>query len=51
MSPRYDNQHPPILDPNWRYVPSHATDIGATFKRVREQQERAAQPCPLKDAR
>ena len=28
-----------ILDPSFRYVPSHATDLRKTFERVRREQE------------
>ena len=31
-----------ILDPSFRYRPSHATDIRQTFERVREELKRAA---------
>ena len=31
-----------ILDPSFRYRPSHATDIRKTFERVREELQRAA---------
>ena len=31
-----------ILDPNFRYRPSHATDIRKTFGRVREELKRTA---------
>lgn len=30
-----------ILDPTFRYTPSHATDIRKTFERVRREQARA----------
>ena len=30
-----------ILDPAFRYQPSHATDIRKTFERVRQELERA----------
>jgi hypothetical protein len=30
-----------ILDPAFRYRPSHATDIRKTFERVRQELERA----------
>lgn len=30
-----------ILDPSFRYQPSHATDIRKTFERVREELARA----------
>lgn len=49
MAPQYSNKRPPMLDPQWRYVPSHQTDIAATFARVREQQRRQAEPRPIKD--
>lgn len=32
-----------ILDPNFRYRPSHETDIRKTFERVREELARAKQ--------
>ncbi len=32
-----------ILDPTFRYRPSHATDIRKTFERVREELARANQ--------
>ncbi len=32
-----------ILDPTFRYRPSHATDIRKTFERVREQLAQANQ--------
>jgi hypothetical protein len=32
-----------ILDPTFRYRPSHATDIRKTFERVREELARADQ--------
>lgn len=32
-----------ILDPTFRYRPSHATDIRKTFERVREELTRADQ--------
>ena len=28
-----------ILDPAFRYVPSHATDIRKTFERIRREQQ------------
>ena len=31
-----------ILDPSFRYSPSHATDIRKTFERAREELKRAA---------
>lgn len=31
-----------ILDPSFRYRPSHDTDIRKTFERVREELKRAA---------
>ena len=34
--------HKSILDPSFRYSPSHATDIRKTFERVREELKRAA---------
>ena len=30
-----------ILDPSFRYVPSHATDVRKTFARVRRERQRA----------
>ena len=43
-----------ILDPAFRYRPSHATDIRKTFERVRQELERLRQPAqrvvPLKKA-
>jgi hypothetical protein len=39
-----------ILDPAFRYRPSHATDIRKTFERIRQELEqvRAAKVVPLK---
>lgn len=31
-----------ILDPSFRYVPSHATDVRKTFERARREAEAAA---------
>jgi hypothetical protein len=31
-----------ILDPSFRYVPSHATDVRKTFERLRREAEAAA---------
>ena len=31
-----------ILDPSFRYVPSHATDVRKTFDRIRREAEPAA---------
>ena len=31
-----------ILDPSFRYVPSHATDVRKTFDRIRREVEVAA---------
>jgi hypothetical protein len=31
-----------ILDPAFRYVPSHETDIRKTFERIRREREKAA---------
>jgi uncharacterized protein (DUF2342 family) len=31
-----------ILDPAFRYVPSHATDIRKTFERIRREQQAPA---------
>lgn len=41
-----------ILDPAFRYHPSHATDIRKTFERIRQELERAraAKIVPLKKA-
>jgi hypothetical protein len=33
-----------ILDPSFRYRPSHATDIRKTFERVREELARQSEP-------
>jgi hypothetical protein len=30
-----------ILDPSFRYVPSHATDVRKTFERIRREREAA----------
>jgi len=30
-----------ILDPRFKYVPSHKTNVEETFKRIREQQAKA----------
>jgi hypothetical protein len=35
-----------ILDPSFRYRPSHDTDIRKTFERVREELKRAAAEHP-----
>lgn len=32
-----------ILDPKFKYIPSHETDIRKTFKRVREEQAKQRQ--------
>jgi hypothetical protein len=32
-----------ILDPKFRYSPSHATDVRKTFERVRQELARASQ--------
>jgi hypothetical protein len=42
-----------LLDPTFRYRPSHATDIRKTFERVREELARADQQrvAPLNVAR
>lgn len=38
-----------ILDPSWPYIPSHATDLRATFKRIRREQLDALKaPAPLR---
>ena len=41
-----------ILDPGFRYRPSHATDIRKTFERIRQEleQARAEKVVPLKKA-
>lgn len=31
-----------ILDPSFRYVPSHATDVSKTFERARREAEAAS---------
>ena len=31
-----------ILDPSFRYVPSHATDVRRTFERIRREAETSA---------
>ena len=31
-----------ILDPSFRYVPSHATDVRTTFERLRRERETTA---------
>ena len=31
-----------ILDPSFRYVPSHATDLRKTFERIRRESETVA---------
>jgi hypothetical protein len=31
-----------ILDPSFRYVPSHATDVRRTFERIRRETEASA---------
>jgi len=36
-----------ILDPSFRYVASHATDVRKTFARVRR--EMRTEPAPLED--
>jgi hypothetical protein len=33
-----------ILDPSFRYVPSHATDVRRTFERIRREREAALPP-------
>ena len=33
-----------ILDASFRYVPSHSTDVGKTFERVRRERETAGRP-------
>jgi hypothetical protein len=37
MAPRI-----PVTDPKFKYVPSHATDLKALFKRIRKQQKKEA---------
>jgi hypothetical protein len=39
-----------ILDPNFRYTPSVATDVAATFRRIRRElakQAKPVQPAPV----
>ena len=31
-----------ILDPSFRYVPSHSTDVRKTFERIRQERETGA---------
>jgi len=33
-----------ILDPSFRYVPSHATDVRKTFERIRREREARLAP-------
>ena len=33
-----------ILDPTFRYVPSHATDVRKTFERILREQQSAKAP-------
>jgi hypothetical protein len=33
-----------ILDPSFRYIPSHATDIRKTFERIQREREAAHRP-------
>ena len=33
-----------ILDPSFRYVPSHATDVRKTFDRIRREEAAAHRP-------
>jgi hypothetical protein len=35
-------KRPSLLDPSFRYVPSHASDISKTFARIRREQREAA---------
>lgn len=39
-------KHKSILDKNFKYVPSHETDIRKTFERIRKEQ----QPRKMSDA-
>jgi hypothetical protein len=36
-----------ILDPSFRYVPSHATDVRKTFERIQRERQ-AAQQAPAR---
>jgi hypothetical protein len=38
-----------ILDPAFRYRPSHSTDIRKTFERVRQELEQARATRPIPD--
>ena len=42
-APDHDRTMKSLLDPTFRYRPSHATDIRKTFERVREELARADQ--------
>ena len=35
-----------ILDQSFRYVPSHMTDVKATFERIRKEREHERAPAP-----
>lgn len=35
-----------LLDPTFKYTPAVATDVRATFERIRREQIRAAKPIP-----
>jgi len=35
-----------VLDPSFRYVPSHATDVRKTFERIRNERAAAAHKVP-----
>jgi hypothetical protein len=52
-APDDDRTMKSLLDPTFRYRPSHATDIRKTFERVREELARADQQraAPLNVAR
>ena len=34
-----------ILDPSFRYVPSHSTDLKKTFERIRREHESVGSRC------
>jgi len=35
-----------ILDPRFKYTPSHSTDIRKTFQRLRREQQQQTPPAP-----
>lgn len=43
-APDHGHSMKSILDPTFRYHPSHSTDIRKTFERVRQELARADQP-------